>query len=166
MSIVNYIIKGNCEIHAAGCRLVWLCCQITHDIRYRNAETRVKQRPEPHLNIKTVFSGLGILIIKIQWSWNLPIIINIPILKRLCLYIETHSLTLNSQQTPHILHTRASYGMSVAIILENIDSVTNVLHYSIYIYIAYKVFTISNMMAKCQSTLHLDYPGYQCWRHV
>ena len=42
------------------------------------------------LNIKTVFTGIGISIIKIRWSWDrLIFIMGTPILVRWCLYIET-----------------------------------------------------------------------------
>ena len=44
----------------------------------------------PHLNIKTVFTGMLISIIKIRWSWDcLLFMMGMPILVRQRLYIET-----------------------------------------------------------------------------
>ena len=47
-------------------------------------------QPGPRLNIKTVFPGMGIPMLKIRWSWDHLIFnMGIPILARWHLYIET-----------------------------------------------------------------------------
>ena len=62
----------------------------------------------PFLNIKTVFTSMGISIIKIRWSWyRLIFIKGIPILVRLHLYTETGPricTTLCALQSLLLLH--------------------------------------------------------------
>ena len=64
-----------------------------HCYRHRHTSTRLK--PVPRLNIKTVFPGMGISIIKVRWSWDhLIIIMGIPTPKD-DIYIEMGPGRLN-----------------------------------------------------------------------
>ena len=52
----------------------------------------LKGNTGPHLNIKMVYPGMGIPIIKIRWSWDhLIFIMGIPIPGKMVFYIETPS---------------------------------------------------------------------------
>ena len=59
--------------------------------------------PWAHLNIKMVFSGMGIYIIKIRWSWDrLIYIMEISILVRRHHYIETEPWFLHGHSSSKI----------------------------------------------------------------